>query len=78
MRIKTFAISAILLAMTFFVNAQNYSIIIKGGHVIDPKNKIDGIMDLAINDGKIAMVAPSIDAREGKQVIDAKDLDVTP
>ena len=78
MRIKTFSISAILLAMTFFVNAQIYSVIIKGGHVIDPKNNIDGIMDLAINDGKIAMVSPNIDANQGKQVIDAKDLYVTP
>ena len=78
MRIKTFSISAILLGMTFFVNAQIYSVIIKGGHVIDPKNNIDGIMDLAINDGKIAMVSPNIDANQGKQVIDAKDLYVTP
>ena len=34
--------------------AQTYNIVIKGGHIIDPKNNIDGIMDLAISDGKIA------------------------
>ena len=58
--------------------AQTYSTVIKGGHVIDPKNNIDGIMDLAINDGKIALVAKNIDEKEGKQVIDAKDMYVTP
>jgi dihydroorotase len=59
-------------------DAQSYSIIIKGGHVIDPKNNIDGVMDIAVNDGKIAQVAKSIDAKLGKQVIDATGLYVTP
>jgi len=59
-------------------DAQKYSIIIKGGHVIDPKNNIDGVMDVAIADGKIAQVSKSIDAQLGKQVIDARGLYVTP
>ena len=78
MRIKSFSISLILLAITSFVNGQSYNTIIKGGHVIDPKNNIDTIMDIAINDGKIALLAKNIEAKEGKQVIDAKDLYVTP
>jgi len=61
-----------------FIMAQSYNIIIKGGHVIDPKNNINEVMDLAINDGKIAKVAKSIDAKEGKLVIDAKGMYVTP
>ena len=62
MRIKSLIISAILTGCHICtVNAQNYSIIIKGGHVIDPKNKIDEIMDVAIKDGKIALVAKKID-----------------
>ncbi len=64
--------------MTGFAMAQTYSIVIKGGHLIDPKNNIDGLMDLAINDGKIAMIAKNIDEKEGKQVIDARDMYVTP
>lgn len=78
MRIKTFIVSAALLSITILVSAQNYTTIIKGGHVIDPKNNIDDIMDVAIKDGKIALVAKSIDPKEGKQVINAKDLYVTP
>jgi dihydroorotase len=78
MRIKSFIISVILLATTCFANAQSYSAIIKGGHVIDPKNNIDEIMDVAINDGKIVMVAKNIDAKAGVKIIDARDMYVTP
>jgi dihydroorotase len=78
MRIKCLVISVILLATVSFVNAQIYNTVIKGGHLIDPKNKVDELMDIAIRDGKIALVAKNIDASEGKQVIDAKDMFVTP
>ncbi|AUD04312.1 amidohydrolase/deacetylase family metallohydrolase [Spirosoma pollinicola] len=58
--------------------AQPYSIVIKGGHLIDPKNNIDAIMDVAITDGKVTQVAKSIDAKQAKQVVDAKGMYVTP
>ncbi|GAB3775620.1 amidohydrolase/deacetylase family metallohydrolase [Spirosoma horti] len=58
--------------------AQPYNVVIKGGHVIDPKNNINGIMDIAIADGKIARVAKSIDPKGAIQVVDAKGLYVTP
>lgn len=58
--------------------AQTYSIVIKGGHVIDPKNNINGVMDVAINDGKIVQVAKSIDTKGATQVVDAKGMYVTP
>jgi dihydroorotase len=60
------------------VKAQSYSMVIKGGHVIDPKNNIDAVMDVAIKDGKIALVSKSIDAKQAAQVVDAKGLYVTP
>jgi dihydroorotase len=60
------------------VEAQSYSMVIKGGHVIDPKNNIDAVMDVAIKDGKIALVSKSIDAKQAAQVVDAKGLYVTP
>jgi dihydroorotase len=78
MRIKSLLILLFLLMISGFSRAQTYSIIIKGGHVIDPKNNIDGVMDLGIIEGKIAMVAKNIDAKDGKQVIDATDMYVTP
>ena len=76
---KKSLISVILLfLMSGLAMSQTYSLIIKGGHVIDPKNNIDAIMDIAINDGKIAMVAQNINEKEGKKIINAKGLFVTP
>lgn len=58
--------------------AQQYSHVIKDGHVIDPKNNINAVMDVAIQDGKIALVGKNIDPRQAKQVIDAKGTYVMP
>ena len=56
---------------------QDYDLLIRGGHVIDPRNDIDRVMDVAIRDGKIAAVGSSI--RGGaKQTVDASGLYVTP
>ena len=76
-----------------FAQAQNtavYDIVIKGGHVIDPKNNINQLMDVAIysarpaRDGnaaqaaKIALVAKNIDTALAIQVVNAKGMFVTP
>ena len=68
----------LLLSVPVVLKAQSYDIVIKGGHVIDPKNSINSVMDVAIKDGKIAQLAKSIPAGEGKQLIDAAGLYVTP
>ncbi len=71
----------IVLLVSFFGNhaaAQEYNIVIKGGHVIDAKNDIDVVMDVAIKDGKIAKVANNIDAKQAVQSVDAKGFYVTP
>lgn len=69
-------ITICLYTMTSY--AQTYSIVIKGGHVIDPKNNIDEIMDIAINGDKIVRVAKDIDAKTATQVVNAAGLYVTP
>jgi dihydroorotase len=78
MTLRNSLFTALTLLLPGLCQAQNYDIIIKGGHVIDPKNKIDAVMDLAIKDKKIAIVTKSIDSEEGKKIIDAKGLYVTP
>lgn len=71
--------STLFLTLSFTkVKSQTYNIVIKGGRVVDAKNNIDGIMDIAINEGKIALVAKNIDASQGIQVVDAKGMYVTP
>ena len=58
--------------------SQTYSLLIKNGHVIDPKNHRDAVMDIAIRDGKIEKVAKNIDSHSALQVVNAKGLYVTP
>ena len=72
----TIALSLTLLSG--FSQTYTYDILIKGGTVIDPKNKIHALRDVAIKDGRIAAVAPSLAGQTAKQVVDAKGLIVTP
>jgi dihydroorotase len=58
--------------------AQQYSLLIKGGHVIDPKNNINRVMDIAIIGDSIAAVENSIDPSGAKKVVRAEGLYVTP
>jgi dihydroorotase len=63
-----------------FLGAQQptYDLLLKGGHVIDPKNGISRVMDVAIADGRIARVAESIPAARAGTVADVSGLYVTP
>lgn len=68
----------LLFVFPLATHAQKIDILIKGGHVIDPKNKIDGVMDVAIANGKITQVASSIPSTNATKVVDASGLYVTP
>lgn len=59
-------------------HAQEIDILLKGGHLIDPKNNIDTQMDVAIVDGKIHQVATDIPSNTAKRTIDVSGLVVTP
>ena len=61
-----------------FAKAQQYAIVIKSGHLIDPKNSINEVMDIAIAGGKVIRVAKNIDTAKAIQVVDAKGMYVTP
>lgn len=67
------------LGLAFSLAAQpRYDLLLKGGHVIDPKNRLDGIADIAINDGHIALVAKNIPEADARKVVSTKGLYVTP
>jgi dihydroorotase len=71
----------LLILLTLFGSTaftQSYDIVIKRGHVIDPKNNIDAVMDVAITSGKIVKLATDIDIKQAAQVVNAKGLYVTP
>ncbi|MBI1257393.1 MAG: amidohydrolase/deacetylase family metallohydrolase [Chloroflexi bacterium] len=57
---------------------QPYDLLLKGGHVIDPQNHIDQIMDVAITGDKIARVEADIDPSLATTVADVSGLYVTP
>ena len=82
MRYKKYVTGTGLLFFLCFVSqilhAQPFDLLLKGGHVIDPKNSIDGNMDIAILNGKIAEVAADIPATRARKTIDVKGLYVTP
>ncbi len=53
------------------------SILIKGGRVIDPANKIDAILDIFIQNNKISKIAQNIQA-SAETIIDATDKIIAP
>ncbi|HOF21276.1 MAG TPA: amidohydrolase/deacetylase family metallohydrolase, partial [Bacteroidales bacterium] len=58
--------------------AQDIDILLRGGHLIDAKNKINGRMDIAVSKGRIVKVSPSIPSEKAERVIDLNGLYVTP
>ncbi|MBI3467302.1 MAG: amidohydrolase/deacetylase family metallohydrolase [Planctomycetes bacterium] len=57
---------------------QQYDLLLRGGHVIDPKNKISAICDVAIRESRIAAVAANIDPATALKTVDVAGLYVTP
>ena len=55
-----------------------YDLLLKGGHLIDAKNGISAVRDVAIAGGKVAAVAAKIDPAEAFKVVDVSGLYVTP
>jgi dihydroorotase len=55
-----------------------YDLLLKGGHVVDAKNHISAIRDVAIAHGHIAAVEPDIPAAQARKTIDVSSLYVTP
>src|SRR3954463_11864401 len=81
--IKTFL--GAILAVVMIIGTQNahaqgsqFDLLLKGGHVIDPANHLDGTFDVAVSGGKIAAVEKDIPAARARKVIDVSGLYVTP
>lgn len=74
---KTSALFLVALLSALGAKSQTIDVLIKNGHVIDPKNNIDAVMDVAITDHKIIEVASKI-SKPSKKTIDATGLYVVP
>ncbi len=69
---------ASLLGAPACLHAQKYDLVLQKGHVLDARNHRDGVMDVAIKDGKIAEVAAHIDGKQAIKAVDCTGLYVTP
>ena len=56
---------------------KSYELVLTGGHVIDPRNQLDGFYDVAINERCIAEVGSGL-TDSAKKVIDVRGLYITP
>lgn len=78
-QVRTFIFCAFFsIGFVINANAQEFDLLLKGGHVIDPKNNIDSKMDVAITGGKISKVAANIPSTSSKKTVDVSGLYVTP
>lgn len=68
----------VILAALASGQAQTYDLLLKGGHVIDPKNEVDAVRDVAIRGGRIAAVSESIPESSAKKTLRVDGLYVTP
>jgi dihydroorotase len=78
-RARALAVLSALLGFVSPVKAEpRYDLLLKGGHVVDPRNGTSAVRDVAIANGKIAAVAARIDPAEAFKTVDVDGLYVTP
>lgn len=53
-------------------------LLLKGGHVIDPANGVDGPADVAVAGGRVVQVGPGLSTEGVERVLDVSGLYVTP
>ena len=55
-----------------------YDLVLKGGRVVDPSSNLEGVLDVAVENGKIARIASGIAPAEAARVIEVGGKIVTP
>jgi dihydroorotase len=69
----------LVLTLAAVAQAQEpYDLLLRGGHVIDPRNHVNAVLDVAIRDRKVVAVAPKLDPAGALKAIDVSGLYVTP
>lgn len=84
--VKQHSFLTVALSFAGFVSAgillpaqqPEFDLLVRQGHVIDPKNGVNAVRDVAIAGGKIALVAETIAPERARRVVDASGLYVTP
>ncbi len=66
------AAAALSAARAARLTAAKYDLLVKGGRVIDPAGRRDGMADVAISGGRIAAIARNLPASDAADVLDAR------
>src|SRR3989442_6123908 len=71
-RMRHMKLSVLIACLVFAVvlEAQPYDLLLSGGHVIDPANRINEVMDVAVTIGRIARVEKNIPRTQAKKAVD--------
>jgi dihydroorotase len=82
-RASTWPLAVVLVAaLSCLADARQagakYDLVLRGGHVIDPRNGLDVVRDVAISQGQIAALAPQLDPADATRTVDVSGLYVTP
>jgi dihydroorotase len=72
------AVAAAIISSRAAFAASEYDLLIRGGRVLDPGSKVDGLLDVAIRDGKIVALRAGLPASAAAEVIDATGRLVVP
>ncbi len=76
------ALSLLAMMSTSAVSASaaehRYDLLLKGGHVVDSRNDLSAVRDVAVVDGRVAAVEATIDRAEALKVVDVSGLHVVP
>jgi dihydroorotase len=80
---KTYTRRTVLFSAALpIVRAQNvaakYELVVKGGHLVDPSQGISAVRDIAVANGKVALIADSIPESDASQLVNARGMVVTP
>ncbi len=70
--------AVLLLSSVVAAGAQQYDLLLKGGHLVDPRSSTSAPMDIAIRETQVVRIAPDLPAAEARRVVDVSGLYVTP
>ena len=72
------ALACLFLVASAHAQSPHYDLLLKNGHILDPVNNLDAVLDLAVSNGKIAAIEKDIPASSATKVVDLSGLYVTP
>jgi dihydroorotase len=59
-------------------NGPRYDLLLRGGHLVDPRSGTSAVRDVAVADGHVAAVEPQLDPVQALKTIDVSGLYLTP